>query len=60
MGIKKEHLLTNGLEICENCEWKIEKQDSEFPICLLDGKEKGLVQSCEKFKRKTGEHITMQ
>lgn len=59
MGIERKQLLTNGLPICENCEWHIYKQDREFITCLLSGKEKGLVQSCDRFKYKTGEHITM-
>lgn len=59
MAIEKEYLLTNGLEICENCEWGINRMDRRFLNCLLSGEDKGLVQRCEDFKPKTGNHITM-
>lgn len=59
MGIERKQLLTNGLPTCENCEWHIYTQDSEFITCLLSGKEKGLVQSCDRFKYKTGSHVTV-
>ncbi len=59
MRIKRNQLLTNGLPICENCKWHTHKQDREFITCLLSGEEKGLVQSCNRFKNKTGEHITV-
>jgi len=57
MSIEKEELLTNGLEICENCEWAVEGINNRFLKCLLSGEDKGLVQRCEKFKTKTGSHI---
>ena len=59
--IKKEELLTNNLRICENCEWCCyhEEDEESFPHCLLDGQQRGLLEQCEKFKEKTGQHFTI-
>lgn len=43
---------------CENCEWSKNQEESEFLKCLIDNEEKGLCESCNKFKHKTGNHIT--
>lgn len=59
MKIEKENLLTSGLKICENCEWGIERIESKFLKCLLSGEDKGLVEQCESFKEKTGNHISI-
>lgn len=56
---QNEYSLTKGLEICENCEWAINKVNSRFLNCLLSGEDKGLVQGCKKFRLKTGNHISM-
>lgn len=58
MKIEKEYLLTHELAICENCEWAMERQDTRFLTCLLSKQEKGLVEQCKNFKKKTGNHIT--
>lgn len=58
--IERKHLLTNNLKICENCEWYIYDESSDkFPKCLLDNEQKGLFEYCNKFKEKTGNHISM-
>ena len=60
MGIQNDELLTNGLRICEHCEWCC--YHGEYNIlarCLLDGKEKGLVEACDRFKETTGHHFTI-
>lgn len=60
MGINREELLTNELDICENCEWKqYSEAEGEHLKCLLDGKEKGLVHSCDKFIKSTGNHVSV-
>ena len=56
--MEDEHSLTKGLKICENCEWAMDEEENRFLKCLLNGQDKGLTQSCKKFKEKTGEHIT--
>lgn len=58
MGIKREELLTNELEICENCEWAIPQEDG-FLKCLLSGEIKGLTQTSKNFKKRTGNHISV-
>lgn len=58
MGIKRKDLLTNELEICENCEWAIQHEDG-FLKCLLSGETKGLTQTSKNFKRRTGNHVSM-
>lgn len=42
---------------CENCEWLIIKDD--LPLCLLTNRNTGLFLCCEKFRGKTGNHITL-
>ena len=50
MKSQNEYSLTKGLEICENC---------EFPHCLLKSKPVGLFETCEHYKLRTGNHISM-
>lgn len=63
--IKEEDLMTRGISICENCEWCIpvveqyKKFEMEIPHCLLNGKQTGLFEYCELFKKRTANHITM-
>lgn len=57
MGIKKSELLTNNLKICENCEWCVPTQ--QMPRCLLKGQQTGLFEYCDRFKKRTGNHISM-
>ena len=60
MGVKRTELLTNNLKICENCEWCF--YNGEYNVlakCLLDNAEKGLFEYCERFKARTGNHVTM-
>lgn len=60
MGVKSSELLTNNLKICENCEWCCYSgKDGEFPKCLIDGEQRGLLEQCSKFKEKTGNHFTI-
>lgn len=62
MGIKREELLTNDLEICENCEWCIpttNEKGETYPSCLLTANFVGLLHKCDKFKKSTGNHISV-
>jgi len=60
MGVKRSELMTNNLKICENCEWCCyHERENEFPMCMLNGEQKGLVEQCHKFKEKTGNHFTI-
>lgn len=57
MAINENDLMSKGLATCENCEWCV---PGEFlPNCLLKNEEKGLFESCELFKKRTGMHISM-
>lgn len=47
------------LQVCENCDFGCEQEESKFLKCLLDNHEKGLFEYCDKFKKKTGEHFTI-
>ena len=47
------------LKVCENCEFSSEQAESQFLKCLINSEEKGLFEYCNKFKAKTGEHITI-
>lgn len=55
-NIKQEHLLTRNLQTCENCDFAVETD--RFLKCLLGKGERGLLETCEKFKKKTGNHYT--
>lgn len=60
MGIKRSELLTNNLKICENCEWCL--YHGEYNVlakCMLNNEEKGLFDTCDKFKHSTGNHFTI-
>lgn len=58
--IKEEDLMSRKLKACENCEWCIPMLDNDdFPHCLLTKKPKGLFETCEFFKKRTGNHISM-
>lgn len=59
MAIREDELMSRKLKTCENCEWCIPTLYNEFPHCLLSGKQKGLFETCEKFKNRTGMHISM-
>lgn len=52
-------LICKRLKICENCEWCIPHLNSEFPHCLLVNERRGLFNSCDNFKQRTGNHISM-
>lgn len=54
--IQTKDLMTNGLKICENCEWCIPTE--YLSKCLLKNADVGLFEYCNKFKRKNGEHYT--
>lgn len=56
-GIKEDELISRQLKICENCEWCVPIK--EKPQCLLTGKQVGLFEFCEIFKKRTGMHISM-
>lgn len=55
--VREEELMTRKLKICENCEWCIPV--NEMPQCLLTGKQKGLFETCELYKHRTANHISM-
>lgn len=55
--VREEDLMTRSLKICENCEWCIPV--NEMPQCLLSGEQKGLFESCELYKKRTANHISM-
>lgn len=51
----------NLLKICENCDFRVEQvgiEGNTENVCILNNKTIGLLCYCEKYKRKTGEHIT--
>lgn len=53
--------LGNLLKVCENCDFRIEQfniKGNTENVCILNNKTIGLLCYCEKYKRKTGEHIT--
>jgi len=58
-GIKENELISRQLEICENCEWCVPTLSCEFPHCLLTREQKGLFETCENYKQRTGMHISM-
>lgn len=57
MEIRDDLLISRRLKICENCEWCIPR--NELPRCLLNNEQKGLFETCEHFKWRTANHITM-
>ena len=56
-GIREDELLSRKLKICENCEWYIPKSD--MAICLIKATHTGLFGTCDRFKQRTGTHISM-
>ena len=59
MAVNEDELASRRLKICENCEWCIPTLNKEFPHCLLTGEQKGLFETCKKYKKRTGLHINM-
>lgn len=59
MNISQEDIMSKGCDICENCDFATEQENSDFLKCLIDNQEKGLFNYCDKFKRKSGNHITV-
>ena len=58
--IKENELMSRKLKFCENCEWCIPTlDDNNFPHCILTRKQKGLFETCDSFKKRTGNHISM-
>lgn len=57
MAIKEEELISRKLNICENCEWCVPTE--ECPRCILNGKQTGLFESCDLYKKRTANHISM-
>lgn len=57
--IQENELISRQLNICENCEWCVPTLNSEFPHCLLTGKQMGLFETCQNYKKRTGMHISM-
>ena len=41
---------------CENCEFLI--NNNNMPECILQNKNVGILHCCDKYKERTGEHIT--
>lgn len=47
---------------CENCEFRVQQFDiknNECNVCIISGQQIGLIETCNKFKKKCGEHVTM-
>ena len=59
MSVQENELMSRMLKSCENCEWCVPTLNSNFPHCLLTGKQKGLFETCKQFKERTGMHISM-
>ena len=59
MAVKENELVSRLLKICENCEWCVPTLNSDFPHCLLNGQPRGLFETCEHNKQRTGNHISM-
>lgn len=57
MAIREDELISRRLKICENCEWCVPTQ--QMPRCLLKGQQTGLFEYCDRFKQRTGNHISM-
>ena len=55
--VEEKDLISRRLKTCENCEWCIPV--CEFPRCLLNKEQKGLFETCDIFKQRTGMHISM-
>lgn len=53
----EDDIFKHTFKRCEICEFVSEKNG--FPFCLLENKRTGLYSRCDKFKKKTGEHITL-
>ena len=59
MQVKEKELISRQIKLCENCEWCIPDNKENLPKCLLTGEAKGLFETCECFKWRTGMHISM-
>lgn len=55
--IEREVINMSNLKVCENCEWMIYKE--EYSSCLLTSQGTEIYQCCDRYKQKTGEHITL-
>ena len=55
--VEEKDLISRKLKTCENCEWCIPTDD--IPLCLLKKQPKGLFETCNIFKQRTGMHISM-
>ena len=44
---------------CESCEWGIQTINDEFLYCLLKQKTVNLSESCNDYKDRTGNHISI-
>jgi hypothetical protein len=46
---------------CENCEFRVQQFDiegDEHNVCIITNNLVGLLENCDKFTQKNGEHIT--
>ena len=46
---------------CENCEFRVQQFDiegDEHNVCIITNNQVGLLENCDKFTQKNGEHIT--
>lgn len=46
---------------CEKCDFRVQQIDisgREVNMCILDNRQVGLIETCEKYKVRTGEHVT--
>ncbi len=46
---------------CEHCDFMVRQFDineNEIPFCILKNIQVGLLETCKKYKKKTGNHIT--
>jgi len=51
----------NAKHNCSNCEFRIDQinyRNDEIPMCILDNRQVGLLENCEKYVEKTGRHFT--
>lgn len=57
--IQEKELISRKIDTCENCEWCVPTLNCEFPHCLLSGQQKGLFETCELYKKRISNHISM-
>ena len=57
MAVREDELISRRLKICENCDWGVPTQ--QMPRCLLKGQQTGIFEYCDRFKKRTGNHISM-